>query len=187
MLSIGGQLKIARLIGLGVNLGFIPKITLPFYGEAKIWYQEYDLYGRIYPFRGAFFLGAALGYARVSASLTQSTGTAQLLGGVVPSGVPASVSLSADGVVRTMVLTPQIGFFHTFKSGFSIGVDVGAQFPAASSDVTLNTTLPAEIPKAYLSTVSKYVKTEEDKVRSTLETVGRTPLPVANFRIGWLL
>jgi hypothetical protein len=31
------------------------------------------------------------------------------------------------------------------------------------------------------------VKPHEEEVRSTLEKIGRTPIPTVNLRLGWLL
>ncbi|HVJ14957.1 MAG TPA: hypothetical protein VM686_05935 [Polyangiaceae bacterium] len=86
--------------------------------------------------------------------------------------------------MKTLVLTPTIGFFHTFGSGFSIGMDTGIQLPIAPSEVEFERDdiegLPPEL-------VNQYLTPADEAVKDTLETVGRTPLPTFNLRLGWIL
>lgn len=176
LLNLGGQIKLTRYFGAGVNVGIIPTVKISFYGQAKLAYQEYDAYGHIYPFGGAFFLGAGVGYATMRASLANS----------YPIPAPYntlygdSAAIDSEGSVRTLVLTPQIGLLKTFGPGFSIGLDVGAQLPIAPSKIDSATHVPSYVPQ---SQVQPY----DDKVRSTLTTAGRQVLPTFNFKIGWLL
>lgn len=176
LLSLGGQIKLTRYFGAGVNVGIIPTVKLSLYGQAQISYQEYDLYGHIYPFGGAFFLGAGVGYATAKGSLSNTY--------TVPPPYNAmlgnSVSIESQGSVRTLVLTPQIGLLKTFGPGFSIGLDVGAQVPIAPSDVHNQTQAPNPA-------LAGQVKPYDDKVHSTLTSIGRQVLPTFNFKIGWLL
>ena len=172
LLNLGGQIKLTRYFGAGVNIGIIPTVKLALYGQAKLAYQEYDAYGHIYPFGGAFFLGAGVGYATMKGSLANSY--------PVPVEFGNSVSIESQGSVRTLVLTPQIGLLKTFGPGFSIGLDVGAQVPIAPSKIDSSTKVPSYVPQAQ-------VQPYDDKVRSTLTTIGRQVLPTFNFKIGWLL
>ncbi len=187
ILSLGGQIKLTRFIGAGINIGLIPTVKISYYGEAKLSYQEYDAYGRLYPFGGAFFLGAGVGYATIKGTVNGklSTDAAQTM---YPGfGIPNPILVDSQGSVRTLVLTPQIGFMKIFGSGFTIGLDVGAQLPIAPSKVDFATNTPnlQEPAKSYVQ--STYVKPNDDKVRSTLDTIGRTPLPTFNLKIGWFL
>ena len=176
LLSLGGQIKLTRYFGAGINASFIPTVKVSLYGQAQISFQEYDLYGHIYPFGGAFFLGAGVGYATVKGSLSNTY--------TIPPGFSTpgheSVSIESQGSVRTLVLTPQIGLLKTFGPGFSIGFDVGAQVPIAPSQVDNKTQAPSYIP-------ANQVKPYDDKVHSTLTTMGRQVLPTVNLKIGWLL
>ena len=186
LLNFGGTAKITRFLGGGINVGIIPTARLSYYGEATLSYQEYDIYGRIYPFGGGFFLGAGVGYEQVRGTLRGNVDLAKQMipQGLLPPGyqLPTSVDYDARGSVRTMVLTPQLGYLHTFGSGFSIGIDVGAQIPIAPSAIKFESTAsPPELAEL------QPFKDQQAKVRDTLKTVGQTPLPTLNFRIGWLL
>ncbi|HOU89463.1 MAG TPA: hypothetical protein PLU22_00395 [Polyangiaceae bacterium] len=182
LLSFGGQLKVTRFFAAGVNVGLIPTVHLAFYGEATLEYQEYDAYGRLHPFGGALFLGAGVGYERVTGTLAKDLDVSAYQ--ALAPGLPPQLALRSEGSVQTLVVTPQLGIFHTFKPGFSIGLDVGAQIPIAPSDVKFATQVPPSVPQ---EVVDALVTPNDEKVRSTLERVGQSPLPTFNVRIGWLL
>jgi hypothetical protein len=178
VLNFGAQLKLTRFFGAGVNVGIIPTVKINYYGEAKQEYQEYDVYGHIYPFGGSFFLGAGVGYAQIDGTLASHI--------AVP---PYSVDITSDAVVRTMVLTPQIGFMKIFDVGFAFGFDIGAQIPIAPSEVHFNTVavgLPSD-PTGTIDFQRDYIDPNDEKVRRTLDKLGRTPLPTFAFKIGWFL
>jgi len=182
VVNLGAQLKLTRFFGAGVNVGLIPTVKINYYGEAEEKYQEYDAYGHIYPFGGAFFLGAGVGYAQIDGILVNHFNLA-----TIQQGLSGSVDVTSSATVRTMVLTPQIGFLKIFDVGFAIGIDVGAQIPIAPSEVKFNTAT-AGIPPALENEVrTRYINPNDEKVRQTLDTVGRTPLPTFNFKIGWFL
>jgi len=186
VLTFGGILKLTRFFGAGINVGIIPTAQISFYGDATLAYQEYDVYGHIFPFGGGFFLGAGVGYMHAQGSLAETWDLSafQIPPGLLPPGymLPASLEYTSGGSVRAMVLTPQIGYLHTFGSGFSVGFDIGAQIPIAPSEISVESSVkPQE-----LAQLPEFQQTEQ-AVRDTLEKVGATPLPTINFRIGWLL
>ncbi|HEV8246749.1 MAG TPA: hypothetical protein VGP93_13320 [Polyangiaceae bacterium] len=180
--SIGGTLKLTRYIGAGVTFGIIPTLRLSYYGDAVLSYHQYDIYGRIYPFGGGFFLGAGAGYVTVQGTLSK---TIDISAYAVPgSGLPNSLEYESKGSVRTLVLTPVLGYLYTFGSGFSLGFDAGVQFPIAPSEVDFESKVQGGVPQAV---VDQYLGPVDKSVRDTLQTIGRTPLPTFNLRIGWLL
>jgi hypothetical protein len=182
VLSFGGAIKLTRYFGAGLNIGVIPTISISLYGEAELSYQEYDIYGRIFPFGGMFFLGAGVGYATIKGSLRSSydlTTETRL-----PRELRQEVFIESQASVRTLVLTPQLGLQHTFASGFTAGIDVGAQIPLAPSEIEFETDLPDGIPPEI---IDQYVEPNNEKVRDTLETIGRAIVPTLNLRIGWFL
>jgi hypothetical protein len=188
ILSFGAMIKLTRYFGAGVNIGIIPAIRLSYYGEADLSYQEYDLYGRLFPFGGAIFVGAGVGYASVAGSFKGTVDTppvSQLPPNIMlpPNLVlPPSFSVASEASVRTLVLTPMIGLLHTFGSGFTIGVDLGAQIPIAPSESHVQTVVVPTPPPQVIDT-----KQNDQKVQDTLDTMSRTILPTLNLRIGWLI
>jgi hypothetical protein len=190
-ISIGGMLKLTSYLGFGVNMGLIPSMHIAYYGDATLAYQEYDAYGRLFPFGGGFFLGAGAGYATIKGTMksTFNTATYQAQAALAGISVPNPLSYQSEGTVKTMILTPQVGYFYTTDIGLSIGLDVGAQVPIAPSQITYKShlTLPPGTPAAVASGIqAQYVKPNDDKVRSTLDKIGRSPYPTFNIKIGWL-
>jgi hypothetical protein len=187
IVSLGGQLKLTKYLGVGVNVGLIPTVKISYYGDATMKYQHYDLYGRIYPFGGAFFLGAGVGYASIDGTLANRFNLTSYQNMYPGAGIPAYADVNSEASVRTLVLTPQIGFMKIFGSGFALGIDIGAQIPIAPSKVEFSTVAP-QVPAAIQEAVrTQYLNPNDQKVRDTLEKVGRTPLPTIGFRIGWFL
>jgi hypothetical protein len=188
LVSLGGTIKVTRYFGAGINVGLIPTVKISFYGDATLSFQEYDAYGHIFPFGGAFFLGAGVGYATVKGTLATNFDLSSYQKKYPGSGIPPSVDVTSQASVRTLVLTPQLGLLHTFGSGFTLGADVGAQVPIAPSQVDFSTQIPSTIPEQFRSQIeTQYVAPNDAKVRSSLDKIGRTPIPTFGIKIGWLL
>jgi hypothetical protein len=186
LVSFGVTAKLTRFLGFGVNVGVIPKVQLSLYGDAELSYQEYDAYGRLYPFGGSFFLGAGVGYATMKGSYANDFAAPAELApfGVTP-GTP--ITVTTDGKVRSLVLTPQLGFFKTFGSGISIGIDIGAQVPIAPSTVESSTSVSGAGGLATTPQVQEQVTQGSQKVRDTLDKVGQQVVPTINLKLGFLL
>ena len=181
LLDFGVTSKLTRYFGAGFHVGVIPKFRISYYGDATLSFVEYDLYGRAYPFGGSIFVGAGVGYATARGTLASSYDLTAYQT-IVPN-LPATFVLNSEGSVHTLVLTPEIGVFHSFDSGFSVGLDMGVQVPIAPSDVKLNVNLPAGLPQA---AIDQFVVPNNVKVRNTLHTIGRKTIPTFGFFVGWL-
>ncbi len=187
LLSFGGLLKLTKYLGGGINIGVIPTVHLSYYGKATLFYQEYDVFGRIFPFGGGFFVGAGAGYEVVKGTMRDSIDTTAYQSPLLSIGNP--LVYESSGTVKTMVLTPQIGYFYTTSIGFSLGVDIGAQVPIAPSEVKYNSQLAGAptTPQALVEQFNSMRDRNDQNVKDSLQKVGRTPLPTINVRIGWLL
>src|SRR5437773_10246817 len=107
------MIKLTRYVGAGLNVGLIPAIKLSLYGQAELSYQEYDLYGRLFPFGGSLFVGAGVGYATMKGNFKSTVDVSSVAPALSP------LTISSEGSVRTLVLTPTIGLLHTFGPGFT--------------------------------------------------------------------
>lgn len=121
-LAIEALVKIERVVGIGIEYSFLPKMNL-FGVETAFYAVAADL--RVFPFRGGFFLGLRAGYQRISAAATVDI--AQL------------GSLTESAVAESTFVNPRLGFLWTWANGFTIGIDAGVQVPVSSS---ITSTIP---------------------------------------------
>lgn len=104
--------KVERLIGLGLEYSFLPTITV-LGADVRFKAAAADL--RVFPFRGAFFIGARVGRQWLDASRSIS--------------VARYGSFTETMEAATWFVNPRIGFLHTFDSGVTVGIDAGVQLP----------------------------------------------------------
>jgi hypothetical protein len=184
LVNFGATLKLTRYFGAGANIGLIPTVRMPNYGDAEVSYQEYDAYARVYPFGGGFFVSGGLGYARAEGTYSKRLDISSYADQYPQLDLGDVLASSSRGSVRTLVMPLQLGFFQIFDSGFCMGADVGAQIPVAASRVDVETSTDPDVPEAIRE---QFVTPGEDEVRETIENVAATPIPTFNFRIGWML
>ena len=117
--------KVHDLFGVGGGVGLLPgPIGSAVLGAAGVndgqlssWAVEGE--ARLFPFRGAFWLGGAIGRMSLSAS-----------------GLSKGAPIGVD--VVTMYASPRLGWLGVWSSGFTLGVDLGVQIPL-SPDVQVTT------------------------------------------------
>ncbi len=110
-MTVGANARIAKLIGLGVNYGYSPEVTVSSM-SVSAWNMEG--YARLYPFKSPFFIGAGVGTQKLSGKTSQSGGT-------------------AAGSVTTTYVAPTLGFMWTWDFGLAVGFDVGVQIPVSNT------------------------------------------------------
>ncbi|HVH42227.1 MAG TPA: hypothetical protein VM925_07775 [Labilithrix sp.] len=115
-LAVEGFAKFERLVGVGVEYSFLPRVNL-MNVDTSFKALAADL--RIFPFKGAFFIGARMGRQWLDAKTTLSAGQ---LGSF-------QESMSAS----TWFVNPRLGFLYTFDSGITVGIDAGVQLPISPS------------------------------------------------------
>lgn len=100
---------------VGVGFSMIPKIKVS-NGAGEM--SAFNAVGRIFPFGGSFYVGAAAG--RQSLSL-EAEDTVQ------------GQRVTATAEHGTLFLTPQVGWLFVWDSGFTLGINVGAQLSLSST------------------------------------------------------
>ncbi len=130
-LSVEAMLKIGGYVGLGVEYGVMPTISISGV-DTSLWSLAGDL--RVFPFRGAFFVGVTAGFKHVEGS-----------GSVTAAGVTLPSEYAA---LDSWYVSPKIGFLWTVKYGFTFGIDAGVELPIAS---TFSTSLPGFMASAVQS------------------------------------
>ena len=100
----------AGLFGASVDFGYLPLIAVGGQGKAKIGFTNLSATARVFPSRGSFFLGAAVGSRKFTAKATDSaTGEA------------------AKADVTSVYIAPELGWRWVWESGFFMGTDLGWQ------------------------------------------------------------
>ena len=153
--AIEGMVKIDRVVGLGLEYAFLPQTNV-FGVRAKMSSFSADL--RVFPFRGAFFVGMRTGYQRLSAETTVTA---------------AGFSVDESAVASTWFVNPRIGFLWTWGSGFTLGIDAGVHVPISPK---LETTIPAG-----------FATSLDRSIQTTANTFGNATTPTLDLlRIGFL-
>ena len=181
LLSFGGAIKLTKYFGAGVNVGIVPELQFDYYGDATVSYQSVILYGHIHPLGGGFFLGAGVGYAHVRGTYAEVFDISDYVS--PKSGIDPRFPYTSEATVDTLVLAPELGYFFTWKSGFTMGVDAGVQIPIAPSEISFESRVDSQIPR---EVVDQFTGPTDDRVESTLERVGQTIIPTVGIKMGWL-
>jgi hypothetical protein len=155
-LSVEGMVKFADVVGLGLEYGALPDITVSGV-TASLSAIDVDL--RVFPWRGGFFVGVAMGRQELGATATS----------VLPMGLGSLTErVSAD----TWLVNPRIGFLWTWPWGLTVGMDLGAQIPVSSS---YTNTIPPQFAVSRTATNAAHL-------------LGGDVLPTVNvLRLGLLL
>jgi len=148
-MALEGMVKIERTLGLGFEAGMMPPLKIGAF-EGSFWGVAGDL--RVFPFQGAFFIGLRAGYQRMKATATAT--------------LPIVGSLTESAVAETWFVNPRMGFLWTFRSGFTVGLDVGVQVPIKKSFVD---TLPDGTPTDVRSSMEDVAKTFGHAVIPTVD------------------
>jgi hypothetical protein len=122
-LALEGLIGVGHVLALGAEYSVLPTTTISGV-ETRFWALAAD--ARVFPFGGAFFLGARAGHQHLSGSTTVA----------IPSIGAASGALAVD----TWFVNPRAGFLWMWHSGLALGIDAGVQVPIASN---MSTTIPS--------------------------------------------
>jgi hypothetical protein len=126
--------KIGDWIGLSGEYGAAPALTIPIgNGGATISQTTVSASARVYPFRGAFFIGGAVGEQTTDAKVSQSA---------------QGVTGAANFQTKAMFIEPQIGLLYRFKFGLAIGCDIGLEIPVKASGQASTQQLPGPLEQA---------------------------------------
>ncbi|HVY38321.1 MAG TPA: hypothetical protein VHM31_10300, partial [Polyangia bacterium] len=165
--------KVGRWFGLGVEGSFLPQLSVPAV-DAKLDLKAVQGVFRWYPFGGAFFLGAGLGYQNFEASFGETVDNGHL-------------NVKAD--MSGAFFVPQVGWMFVSDSGLCFGIDLGLQIPIPKEPVVTATYNDQPVPAQPTSSVPQDVidqaQSNVDSVRSVAKFIVRYPFPEIDFlRIG---
>lgn len=121
-LAVEALLRLGDFVAVGAEYGFLPQTSIAGV-DTRLWSLAAD--GRVFPFRGPFFIGVLAGRQHVGASATL---TVQNVGS-------ATEQLTLD----SWFVNPRIGLLWTSRTGFTFGIDAGVQIPIGTS---ISSTVP---------------------------------------------
>ncbi len=153
-LAVEAIVRLRKTVLLGAEYGFLPKTTISSV-DVSMWSAAADL--RVFPFKGAFFVGVRGGYQSLTGETTLSAAN---LG-----------SYTESAEVGTWFVNPRIGFLWVWKP-LALGIDAGVQVPL-STTVSRSSLLAAASPAT------------DAEITKWTNTMGRTVIPTLDLiRIG---
>jgi hypothetical protein len=147
--GVGLEAKFLNLVGVGIDYNAFPTVKL---GDVKAGYNDLSFNARVFPWKGRFYLGAAVGSRSFSAKATDSA-----------SGQEIKVE------VKSTYIAPELGWRFVWTSGFFMGIDLGYQI-VLSPKTTL--TLPA---------VASVDPTDKKNVQDAGDQIGKIGLPIVSL------
>lgn len=103
--GVGLEVKIGSRLGFSFDYGVLPDVS---YSGVKINYRDLAGAVRVYPFAGAFYLGASCGQRTFKAHSSSGTDEARV-------------------TVDTTYIAPELGWRWIWENGFFLGMDLGYQ------------------------------------------------------------
>jgi hypothetical protein len=153
-----------RLLALGGGFGMLPPLALT--EDLKVARDRAEVDLRLFPFRGAFFVGVATGWARTRGTMTQRTRAFRV-------STPTVGSAALDAVF----VAPKLGWLWRLPLRMAFGLDAAVELPVYAS-------APEFIASKYGLTLPVDGR---GKLASVVGRVGTTPIPVVSARLGWVL
>ncbi len=175
-LTVGLDLVYADLLSLSVEGGR----TKAEIQDVEVEIRNWDVALRWFPFRGTFFLGAAYGDQGIVAKSSQDVE-------IDYNGIPLNVPTTFRLEVESKYLTPQLGWYARWDSGFTLSFELGLQMPSGSSS-ELQTSFKNISSQAeeIIRNNSEY-NDSKDKVEDVGRLIGQKKLPyISLLKFGWL-
>lgn len=142
--------------------------------------RSWDIGVSWFPFGGSFFIGALYGDQGIVGKRTVDLK-------VDASGIPLTVPTTLRLEITSKYLTPHLGWYARWDSGFSLGFDIGVQLPSSSSS-ELQTSFAnvSAASETYVRNSDDYKKNKKD-VEDAAELIGKKAIPYINLiKLGWL-
>lgn len=148
---LGAFAKWRGLLAGGGAFSLLPTTTLPGV-SAKVVRVSGEVFARVHPFRNAFFLGVAGGYAQTKGTMAEQ---------VV--AFKQTQRVETHAYATALYVAPQIGFQWMLPLGVTIGCDVGVEIPIATTGPTFDASrygliVPVE-GKGSVADATRYVTT----------------------------
>jgi hypothetical protein len=111
--AVGAEAKLDGWVGLSFDYGYVPPFKVK---EARVGWDNWSAGAKVFPFRGAFFLGALYGQRSIRVKVKDQ-----------------SSDLEGSARISSRYLAPELGWRWSWEVGFTMGMDLGWQFVTGSS------------------------------------------------------
>jgi hypothetical protein len=147
-LAVEAMIKLDRLAAFGAEYASLPATTIDGV-QTSLWSLAAD--ARVFPFRGAFFVGIRAGRQHVDAS--------------TPIAIAPFGSFGETLAIDSWFVNPRVGFLWTWSTGFTLGMEAGLQIPLG---VAISSTFPLALDpqaKTTIDTLGNTVLPTVDLIR----------------------
>jgi len=160
-MRLGLFVKWRGLLAMGGAFSMLPETTVPGLG-ADVVRASGEGFLRVHPFRGAFFLGVAGGYAQTKGTMSE-----------MRTAFRQTQRVQTHAYARSIYVSPHLGFQWMIASGLTIGFDAGVQIPVSTDGPTFDAskyglTVPIAA-KGEVADATRYVTTMPIPVVHLLE------------------
>ena len=161
VLQAEASLRFKDLVAIGVEWSYLPDVTL---ADIKFHMMSYQGTLRWSPWRGAFHVGVG-GGVQSYASSSGSTATRARIDVLQP------------------IVSPHLGWHWLFRSGLTLGVDLGLQIVLGSDPkASLQSSGGQPLDEATLDDDARGIRTDAQDLAAQVVT---TPLPTLSLKLGW--
>lgn len=152
---------------VGAGFSMIPKIKVS-NGAGEM--SAFNAVGRVFPFGGSFYIGAAAGRQSLSIEADDTV---------------EGEHVTASAEHATLFVTPQVGWLFVWDSGFTLGINVGAQFSlGATPKVRVRNDSGVEVDPTEVGPDAEEMR---ENVRKAGRYLARYPLPSVDLlKVGFL-
>jgi hypothetical protein len=147
-LAVEGTVKLGDLLLVGAEYAVLPTVTIASV-RTTFWSLAAD--ARVFPLRGAFFVGVRAGRQVANASTNLAI-------------APYGSSYEMVGLDSWFV-NPRVGFLWTMASGFTVGFEAGVQIPVASTTSSVLSLSLEPDAQRVLDSIGKAVLPTVDLIR----------------------
>lgn len=125
-LRFGVFAKWKGLLAAGGAFSMMPETTIPGI-DAAVTRVSGEAFARVHPFRGAFFVGVAGGYAQTKGTMADERMAFRQMQRV-----------ETRGYANAIYVAPHVGFQWMLPMGMTLGFDAGVEIPIASNEPTFD-------------------------------------------------
>lgn len=118
---VGAFAKWEGLLAGGGAFSYLPSMEIPGTG-AKVVRVSGEVFARVHPFHGAFFLGVAGGYAQTKGTLSET----QL-------AFRQNQRIETNAYASAVYVSPHLGFQWMLPLHLTVGFDLGVEIPVATT------------------------------------------------------